>query len=50
LGPAGGERTERDKKIDDFMADYTSQFRRKSLLEEHQVRILSLNSLLKIIS
>jgi len=38
LGPAGGERTERDKKIDDFMADYTSQFRRKSLLEEHQER------------
>ena len=38
LGPVGGERTDRDKKIDEFMANYTSQFRRKSLLEEHQVR------------
>jgi hypothetical protein len=38
LGPSGEERTDRDKKIDDFMADYTSQFRRKTLLEEHQER------------
>jgi len=39
LGPGSGEdRTDRDKKIDNFMNDYNSQFRRKSLLEEHQER------------
>jgi len=39
LGPGGGEeRTDRDKKIDNFMNDYNSQFRRKTLLEEHQER------------
>jgi len=38
LSGPDGERTERDKKIDDFMNDYTAQFRRKSLLEEHQER------------
>ena len=36
-GVQGADRSERDKKIDDFMNDYTSQFRKKTLLEEHQV-------------
>jgi len=32
------DRSERDKKVDEFMDDYNSQFRRRSLLEEHQDR------------
>jgi hypothetical protein len=29
--------SERDNMIDEFMKEYNAQFRKKSLLEEHQV-------------
>lgn len=42
MAPGQSERTDKDKKVDEFMQDYNAQFRKKTLLEEHQVGIANI--------